>query len=1318
MKRELSKVYALLLAFALVISYAFPTASVGSFAYAGSSSDSGQQAAWYDSIPDMLASGDYVEGVVIAGIDMSKAKKTGDPGSALETKKLRAGAEELISVDPEAALTEEEFGSWLEEHKSKLAEDNDGVCITSISRKGMTTEQILKLLASDDSIVFAEPNYTVGMKSQEGSSNADADNTSSGTAATDLRDVSSIQWSSAENTALHAASKAGDVSAKVPGWPDGSNMDHEIIVAVMDLPVDFSNPDLTDRAYTFTPELKEKLGCDDHGFNATWDSTTGGKLYYAEGADHGTHVAGIVGASWDGKGISGVGSNVRIISVQNSNEGSTSVIDSLRGMNFIKEAVENGVDIRIVNNSWAVDQSSKAIDAAVTELGSKYGVINIFAAGNSAEDLNIKADSNAMMANNPYAIIVASTDPAGDLADSSCYGKGVVDLGAPGAGILSCLQTNSAQYIPVLTENNKVYEDFENGGKDGYSVRVCQIGYYADSEGELHPDPADEIGGADVSVVSGSKEMGFEGENTLKININKSKLGGYNGNTCAVKIDFGDVSKLGVTSGDSVGFAYGGIKEIEVLRTVDTSSGSLPEMSFFAKSNANCFNTHSYVLAKGIDTKNLSIIFEFNAKDIDEIYLDTFGIGNEMVPYGFKSGTSMAAPAVTGAAAVIASRHYDELPSGDAASAEKLANLVRSSVRPLASLKDLTNTGGIIDLTVDANATAPGSQPGPDITDIAVSGSKVTLTGTGFGSTKGTVTARKYVAGAAADIGSTVTSWSDTSTSFTLAEDFEGIIEAELAASNGKKDTIVRFISKSSNVFEKDHNFGSSAGDPFEYNVEPEKMGDLESTGLLVAGDSKLYYMPQTGQVEDNPSFRYLYCYDPGKDSWTACPSCPSWISNVSAAWFNGKLYVKGALTEVDESGQIPYYDADSYEPGTAVVYSYAPGSSGWKKCSAKGVGDEMTLFAAGSRLMLAGTTDKEHEDISNYKYPSVRDYDPAKGAGKPLGYSPCSVHNPKAICTGGYIYLFEYDMWNTLYVLDENLSATNADEIKLPEFYFGAASDRRLDEENYLTVNDFSLAAYGDTLILTGGVAKDGSTDIFLLKAGEKKFKPYGKRVSDTKVIMPSAAVMNDRLYVIGSSDYEPDRRVFRSSLIKDLKQKTPVSIKDAKVVLEEKSLTYNGKVRKPYIKTIGGRLLTEGVDYTVKFSKASPKNVGSYTVTIKGKGDYKGTTKVTYKIRPRGTGIKGLKKAKKAVTVTWSRQSKKMSKSRITGYQIQLATDKAFTKNKRTVTVKGYKNTSRKITKLKAGKKYYVRVRTYKKLKSGKYYSKWSKVKTVKTR
>lgn len=56
----------------------------------------------------------------------------------------------------------------------------------------------------------------------------------------------------------------------------------------------------------------------------------------------------------------------------------------------------------------------------------------------------------------------------------------------------------------------------------------------------------------------------------------------------------------------------------------------------------------------------------------------------------------------------------------------------------------------------------------------------------------------------------------------------------------------------------------------------------------------------------------------------------------------------------------------------------------------------------------------------------------------------------------------------------------------------------------------------------------------------------------------------------------------------------------------------------------------------------------------------------------------------------------------------------------NKReyTVTVKGYKKTSKTIKKLKAKKKYYVHVRTYKKVGTVKYYSSWSKTKSVKTK
>ena len=75
-------------------------------------------------------------------------------------------------------------------------------------------------------------------------------------------------------------------------------------------------------------------------------------------------------------------------------------------------------------------------------------------------------------------------------------------------------------------------------------------------------------------------------------------------------------------------------------------------------------------------------------------------------------------------------------------------------------------------------------------------------------------------------------------------------------------------------------------------------------------------------------------------------------------------------------------------------------------------------------------------------------------------------------------------------------------------------------------------------------------------------------------------------------------------------------------------------------------------------------------------------------------------------------------MSNSRITGYQVQLATNDSFTKNKKTVTVHGYKKVSKRIKKLKRKKKYYVRIRTYRKINGKRFYSPWSKVKTVKTK
>lgn len=87
--------------------------------------------------------------------------------------------------------------------------------------------------------------------------------------------------------------------------------------------------------------------------------------------------------------------------------------------------------------------------------------------------------------------------------------------------------------------------------------------------------------------------------------------------------------------------------------------------------------------------------------------------------------------------------------------------------------------------------------------------------------------------------------------------------------------------------------------------------------------------------------------------------------------------------------------------------------------------------------------------------------------------------------------------------------------------------------------------------------------------------------------------------------------------------------------------------------------------------------------------------------------TTITSVKAQSKAFTVKWKK------KSGITGYQIQYSTNSKFKKGNKSIKIKNAKTVSKKITKLKAAKKYYVRIRTYK----GKKYSKWSKVKSIKT-
>ena len=165
-------------------------------------------------------------------------------------------------------------------------------------------------------------------------------------------------------------------------------------------------------------------------------------------------------------------------------------------------------------------------------------------------------------------------------------------------------------------------------------------------------------------------------------------------------------------------------------------------------------------------------------------------------------------------------------------------------------------------------------------------------------------------------------------------------------------------------------------------------------------------------------------------------------------------------------------------------------------------------------------------------------------------------------------------------------------------------------------------------------------------------------------------------------------------------------------RISLSTTSYTYDGKVKKPAvtIKDSKGKTIAAS-NYNVTYGSGR-KNVGKYTVKITFKGNYEGKVTKSFKINPKSTTISSITPKSKGFTVKW-----KKKKTQTTGYQIQYSTSSTF-KSAKTVTVSGNATTNKKISKLKAKKKYYVRIRTYKKVGSAKYYSSWSKAKKVTTK
>ena len=157
--------------------------------------------------------------------------------------------------------------------------------------------------------------------------------------------------------------------------------------------------------------------------------------------------------------------------------------------------------------------------------------------------------------------------------------------------------------------------------------------------------------------------------------------------------------------------------------------------------------------------------------------------------------------------------------------------------------------------------------------------------------------------------------------------------------------------------------------------------------------------------------------------------------------------------------------------------------------------------------------------------------------------------------------------------------------------------------------------------------------------------------------------------------------------------------------------TFTRTGKAICPAMKvTWNGKTLDPAQDYIVVYKNNT--NVGTAEVTITGKGLYKGAVTKNYRIVPRNVKKFKVKGKKKAILVKWTRQ-----KDQVTGYQVQYSLKSNF-KGAKAKRVKQNKTKSLTIGKLKSKKKYYIRIRTYKKIGTAYYYSPWSKKRSIKTR
>lgn len=163
---------------------------------------------------------------------------------------------------------------------------------------------------------------------------------------------------------------------------------------------------------------------------------------------HGTHVAGTIGSIGNnGKGVVGVCWRAKLMALRVLNAAGTGTTAGIvRALSF---AAEHGA--KVVNLSLSSSSDDPAMRAAISSLSDR-GIVIVAAAGNQSSDNDGTAKVYPCNYKVAHLICVASLNQSYGLSSFSNYGRQMVDIGAPGSGVLSAsLGSTSIKYASFQT---------------------------------------------------------------------------------------------------------------------------------------------------------------------------------------------------------------------------------------------------------------------------------------------------------------------------------------------------------------------------------------------------------------------------------------------------------------------------------------------------------------------------------------------------------------------------------------------------------------------------------------------------------------------------------------------------------------------------------------------------------------------------------------------------------------------------------------------------------------------------------------------------